>query len=490
MTFSADVLKLCQEVIIVTFGQAIKHLLHINHIKMGVLANVLGYDTSYLSKWVSEAKLPSAKCTEALCDKIAIYVKSISTLAMQAETAAKLLFDIYDSSVFEKILSDRLYTIYLEQKEEASYNPQSDNNANLVYGWVWDAKKATEEITEFYRKSDSAQAEGILSLPHELLFSDFIQEANLCCLSESSSKKLHFRQIISIQDFSGDIDMYIRYILKHLSLLLPIQIDYYSPASEDSVPSQNPLFLLKNHISLQGICSPFIGENRFSAITRNPSTVSELYCAYNTGFQMLVPQIERLDIYDSLSYSFAIQHNNRYIMPYMGPVLLGEDFLDEFLEKYLDVPEMYEYHRKMHQMVRESEYSLITYVSTLIDYINSGRIRLFDGVVTVTREDRKRHLKYLLEKLEAQSGFTIKILNDRNPILSREDNRLTLYLNENATFAGSDAPSARSELFNFVSPKIKQQINAFFSHLESLPESYLKCGKTGVDFIYSATKLI
>lgn len=471
-----------------TFGQAIRLVLNIFDIKMGVLAGALDYDISYLSKWVNDAKLPSQKSAESLCDRIAAYAKSVSTPGMQTEAAVKLSFQPCESTSFEKALSDRLYTIYLEQKTQKS---QDDNEYNSAasHEWGLNPNSASDELFNYY-SGLSSDCVGLLALPTELLNSDFLLRLNERCQTANEHKILRLMQLVSADDFDGNVDKYIKYLLMHLSMLSPVQVEYYSPFDNVTKPSDSPLFILKNHIAVSNLKTPPGATGSFSVFTRSPNLISEIYNSCINCFHPVLLQVERLDIYDELPYSYAASQNSRVIMPYMGNLRLGGALLDEFLDKYLDAPHMYEYHRKMHILTSGAPYSLILYVSALIEYINTGRIHLFDGVVTVEKEDRKKHLQFLLDEIEEDKGVSVKILNDKNPILNRHDNILTIYTNENASFAASDAPNLRSELFNFVSPVIKRQVNTFFDHIEAMPESYIRQGKTAVDFIHGMIKLI
>ena len=53
-----------------SFGSVLKSLLTVNDIKMYNLANALGYDKSYISKWVNGAKLPPSKDIDKLTERI------------------------------------------------------------------------------------------------------------------------------------------------------------------------------------------------------------------------------------------------------------------------------------------------------------------------------------------------------------------------------------------------------------------------------------
>lgn len=59
-----------------TFGQTLKQLLTLSGIKSAHLAYELGYDTSYISRWVNDIKLPSTRGNDDLFFKIASVIVS------------------------------------------------------------------------------------------------------------------------------------------------------------------------------------------------------------------------------------------------------------------------------------------------------------------------------------------------------------------------------------------------------------------------------
>ena len=62
-----------------SFGSELRQVLNICHVKMTSLANCLGYDISYISKWISGSKSPAEGSIESICGKIAGYCLSGAT---------------------------------------------------------------------------------------------------------------------------------------------------------------------------------------------------------------------------------------------------------------------------------------------------------------------------------------------------------------------------------------------------------------------------
>ena len=58
----------------ITFGNILENLLYISNQKKSSLAHALGYDISYINKWISSKNLPSAKRINEICKSIAQFI--------------------------------------------------------------------------------------------------------------------------------------------------------------------------------------------------------------------------------------------------------------------------------------------------------------------------------------------------------------------------------------------------------------------------------
>ena len=62
-----------------TFGQTLRQLLSVGGVKLTHLANGLGYDSSYVSRWINDIKSPSLKNNSELFFKISETIISCCT---------------------------------------------------------------------------------------------------------------------------------------------------------------------------------------------------------------------------------------------------------------------------------------------------------------------------------------------------------------------------------------------------------------------------
>lgn len=474
-----------------TFSEAIRQLQAIYSIKLGSLSDALGYDISYLSKWLSGAKLPSLRSAETICERIAAYVYALGDDGNMKAAASCLDFTWVDGQ-FERALAERLYSLLIEQKNGSAGGMDSDLNAELIPEPSPVSEQIIQKVIQLYRKSRDERIEGVLYMPQDFLSSDGILTANRICALESSSRLLHLRQLVDCESFGGDSDAYVRYILRHMSLKAPIVMEFYPvPKHLDMIL---PALIIRDGILIQGVELSITQGHQYSLITSDAAIVNECYRVSDVLIQTLPPISEYLDREEirssNLPYSYVLQQNNRYLMHDMLPINLSNELLAEFMDKYLDEPEQREYQLKMHEITYGSFNSVVTYKSTLVDYMNSGRIRLFDSVVTLTRDERRRHLTHLIEELEDGEHIAIGIVNDRNPLLDWSDNSMSVFTNENVTFAMDSTQERVNGLYNFTSPEFCQRFGQFYEHLLSLPDTWLKTGKRAIDYIYNGMKLI
>ena len=57
-----------------TFGGVLENLLYISKQKKSSLASYLGYDVSYINKWVNSKNLPSFKRATEICENISNFI--------------------------------------------------------------------------------------------------------------------------------------------------------------------------------------------------------------------------------------------------------------------------------------------------------------------------------------------------------------------------------------------------------------------------------
>ena len=97
----------------ITFGSILENLLYISNQKKSTLANTLGYDISYINKWISSRNLPSSKRINEICKDIALFIMD----SLNNSTYENLInyFEIDENSDEEYIIQ------YIEETLKNAY---------------------------------------------------------------------------------------------------------------------------------------------------------------------------------------------------------------------------------------------------------------------------------------------------------------------------------------------------------------------------------
>ena len=106
------------------FGKNIEKLIQFSGQKNYSLAKELGYDVSYISKWISGAMLPASKNIKNICEKTAKFVVDNATEIHKCEILAYYKLDINKYSSDESIIQ------YIQDMLNESYLFSSEKKAN------------------------------------------------------------------------------------------------------------------------------------------------------------------------------------------------------------------------------------------------------------------------------------------------------------------------------------------------------------------------
>ena len=104
-----------------TFGGVLENLLYISKQKKSSLASYLGYDVSYINKWINSKNLPSVKRAAEICDNISKFI--IESLD---DDSKKHLIEYFE---LDNDGNDFLYE-YIKDTLQEIYFEDSNNKGN------------------------------------------------------------------------------------------------------------------------------------------------------------------------------------------------------------------------------------------------------------------------------------------------------------------------------------------------------------------------
>ena len=97
-----------------TFGAVLENLLYISKQKKSSLANYLGYDVSYINKWVNSKKFPSSKRAKEICSDISEFIVN----SLEEDTRIHLVeyfeLESNNETFLLEYIKDLLINVYYE----------------------------------------------------------------------------------------------------------------------------------------------------------------------------------------------------------------------------------------------------------------------------------------------------------------------------------------------------------------------------------------
>ena len=125
------------------YGTLLKKLIRFTNIKLTNLAEIVGYDTSYISKWCNKGKLPAAKAAPNVNKCLAdVFAREI--VAQEDATLFAAEFNAsgpYDESSISSTIFQLLKDAYKRSYENTAENPNmSGLTAPRMLLWQLDIK--------------------------------------------------------------------------------------------------------------------------------------------------------------------------------------------------------------------------------------------------------------------------------------------------------------------------------------------------------------
>lgn len=474
-----------------SFGSELRQVLNICHVKMTSLANCLGYDISYISKWISGSKSPAEGSIESICGKIAGYCLSGAT-----EKEVRVLqkhIGVPNGTSMEKTiqpLAEYLMASYMLGKVESesarSIAAGSFERTDVRLDNNW-GDCLEHFLRNVLSENHSDELEIIISAVTFLEASKFLSEFT----KEFPGRRLIMHVFYDPQSFPSP-DEYCHFIFNVCSKSNEIEADI-SEVKINNHESCDLLCIVRNCGML--VKAPGILGN-FPAYTFD---VIDVNYQYDIATSMLHGR--KFD-----SYSYGDSQYERYLFKFYSPKdstpigILTDEMLVPSWDSISDDEVKSDLIRHGSDIERLTWYARLTnsgaerinylyYESGIIDFCRNGSGRMGpDDYEPVIFSPESRRL--LLEKviLSIESGEkTMYILSDINPVLNWKDFNGTIAYNGGLVCV---IPAGSRKVTYIKTPFVVDSFKSLFESLLALPDNYLLHGEKTVGFLRYAMSFI
>ena len=472
------------------FSALLQKLIRISNVKPQVLADRMGYDVSYISKWQSGAKLPSSRNAEELFVKMAHFF-AVNTEAAQQKEIKEVLGLEYDGAGLEKALEKCLLQSLLKQKEQKEEHRKVQER--ISYDSLWQDQETVAGAVGGMIYELCSRAERDVDIIVTCPFQEYVTKENDFFKKLEALEKrgitVRIHQFIDMEKFKNQTDAYCRCIAMYLNAIHSVRYDFYELPHEHA---DIPVLVIKNGLLVTEIQEPFTRE-KYTTVIRSLPLVNAYYEAAYACLISRKPLVEEYSVHkmyqEKYIFDYMMQNEYRYLLRSMHIIHLPDDMLWELCRKYTGDQESALLQYNMNRNSFQAPVTAVVYKSTLMDYIFDGKINIFGKEAEVEREWRVRHITHLIEELEKNSSIRIFLLENNNPYIGYDDLQSTIYFCRDTVFAMA-VQNGISGYYRFFSKKLIDQFNEFYRHIENAGDEYLLRGQKVTDFLRQGLKFI
>lgn len=466
----------------ITFGNLIEKLLYISNQKKSSLAKFIGYDVSYINKWILSTYLPSSKRINEIC-------KNISDFIIQSLDESRLInlidyFEIpsdsskeYISQYIETILKEvYLDTINLNNKSvqnlpksthsEEYYNSFSMVKPNIIYNTFFN------ELNNMSDKEDSLEiliSLNLMYLNHKdkIALSDL--KEFLYKISKKTKVKASFLIGLGGDDKNNDV----------INTLLGINLIATYPSLNFKiynckVNSNTVVFAIKDKFLSTNIFFEE-GECLFTTSSKDRRLVEEFYSNLkytlkNKGNLLCYRKDSSSMIEDQTYIQYIMNNDLRCLLGSINEFFMPPDLFMEIAQKLFGhnkkiINELQKINLFLHNVTYKSKLRVLIYEAELRKYMSSGKLHFFNTPVTLTFKERERHIEYIEKILTESNDVEIRLVDGDFVDDFKNKENPSLYLSRNLKFTKVHPDSGKNDYFIISDTEFKNMCTDLFDKL-------------------------
>ncbi|MGL5328476.1 MAG: hypothetical protein ACRDD7_04345 [Peptostreptococcaceae bacterium] len=463
------------------FGKIVEKMIHFSGQKNYSLAIELGYDVSYISKWINLTMLPTAKNIKKINSTIANFV--IKHLDDHSLDDVINYFGINDNKeddideVLKNVIEDVLNQSYLysyNKNHKKSTNASDDeNNCIQKINPILRKKYLDNEISNLLKKYGS---------------SDMLVLCNLFSISNEDKVKLVGGDPLSLdseEDIFNRENINIRYILDFdeniKDIIFNIVIFIAIVTSEKRIKAE--------------FYSCKFAANTFISVVKNRYSHTAIY-NNNRCLTTITSTDEKVvhEIYETLDDIMNTQSRLTFSKKTSEEMILGQSIINHIMDKdlnwlmgeitelfmpsdlFLEIgSEVFSHNQDvlvklkkidalLQNVTYKSHLDIFLFESVFRKYIYNGQISFFNKNITLNLEQRKRHIEYMKKILE-QDNVNIKLVENSQLSNYKGEEKVSVYLSKDNIHLKEkfDGPSQNYLIVKDV--RLENLLKRFFEEL-------------------------
>ena len=473
------------------FGDTLRTLLDSTGLKCTHLARELGYDVSYISRWLNNEKLPSAKNNGDLFFKIAQFF----TDNTDDQTLTSVMNRLRIGNEFHGLHVDKqaeiaayLLEVYSAQKA-AMENQQSqdrEENNSLLTKYMEPEYVFSEIRNSLLPLNDNTESVEIYSTIIDYISGSesILQKMNE--FFEKENRKMTVMQLLDLENMKNKLVPYCQAVVQSMCDTTNITINFYEASYKGQTDVQ--MLVVKDCLFLRKLMDPFTNWNYY-LVSKEPSLIQDYYYGIRNSLTAKKPVIQKIHSgelsKDNYFVNYMLQGGFKHILTIMHLLYVEPDTLTAILSEKGTIDTNPYFKAGMFK----AEKSVVIFKKALLQYIYEGYINLQGGgVEKISKEARIRHLTDLINRLKTFSGFQLTIIEDVNPVLNYVPGMPSIYLGNRTAHVTSYTTIDKSYVFK--SFELVNLFRSFHERLENLSDSFAIRGQAVIDFLQNCIEYL
>lgn len=461
-----------------TFGAVLENLLYISKQKKSSLANYLGYDVSYINKWVNSKKFPSSKRAKEICSDISEFIVN----SLEEDTRIHLVeyfeLESNNETFLLEYIKDLLINVYYEDSNNTSsknfhkasisqeyYNSNSQIRPPLI------RKIILQEVNSHINSSEEIHIIISLNL-FKINHKDKISLVNMKKFFYELSKKCNIK-IDFLMGFCGENQEEILNYLLTINILSSYPKLNFNLYNCD-VSASTAIFLIKDKFLCTTIFSDD-GECLISTTSKDKSLIDDFYVNLeqkikNKGKKLCHKKSPVEMIQDQTYIQYIMNNELRCLLGSINEFFMPQDLFLEIAERLFgDDPVLMNELKKINVFLHNATYKgklkVLIYESELRKYMSSGCLHFFNTPVTLSFKERERHIAFIEKMLKENNDVEIRLVDGNFIEDFRHADNPSFYLSKNLKFIKVHPVSGKNEYSILRENAIKKMSDNLFEQL-------------------------
>lgn len=395
------------------YALLLKGMLRYIHIKYGVLAEVLGYDISYISKWVNGIRLPAAKNIDMINQNIAHYIASVLIKEQTVDEFSKQF--MYEGCNSEDELNAEIYRLLMTAYQQTiRSNIEKKNhkeNTQVVIGQFNCQQMIQKILKNVIENSEQKVSICITGEFCSLMENDFWRFLSTIKLPVKPCQLY----------VSLDLDkMRCQNMIGTLYHCLDELLDYEITLYDRTIDAYDNIIVIENEVALSYVLNEH-GNIDMCVVLNDTIQINMLYhkCInflHNTK-EILIPKktlgMEPFGFRDmfftSNKYFYFLAHGFEFLLPDSVFQSLLEN-AKKGMYQPADENWICRIQSIWKNLMDKAELRFLVPSNSLIQYLETGYIHLNDFSYKLTLDERKQHLQQVLQSMKLNPHIVLGIL--------------------------------------------------------------------------------